>query len=91
MLRIDTGGCSVIRTTLVFISLLICTHPSTSNFLFSINGKIESADSTADSATNPLQIGLWVWAITKPDKNVFYLFLILSRCLRFLIQVVIDL
>ena len=26
------------------------------------DSELESADSTADSATNPLEIGLWVWA-----------------------------
>ena len=31
---------------------------------------IESANSTADSAANPLKIGLWVWAFSKvsPEK-----------------------
>ena len=32
--------------------------------LESADSGIESADSTADSATIPLKIGLWVWAFS---------------------------
>ena len=35
LLRIDTGGCSVIRATPVFIRLLIYTHQLQSNFVLS--------------------------------------------------------
>ena len=36
LLRIDTGGCSVIRATpFFFMILLICTHQLKSNFLLS--------------------------------------------------------
>ena len=42
----------------------------------SADSGIESADSTADSATNPLKIGRWVWAFSiKPifHQNTKYL------------------
>ena len=35
----------------------------TKSVVESADSGIESANSTADSAANPLKIGLWVWAL----------------------------
>ena len=36
----------------------------------SADSGIESADSTTDSAINPLRIGLWVWGLSLEAPNV---------------------